>query len=67
MRGSSRMMLASLCASMALCAVPPPVDDMADEERKTPPPPNPEPAPTNLPGETNRQFAARMKAEGVKP
>lgn len=49
-------------ASMALVAKP---REETEEERKTPPPP-PE-KPKSLPGETGRQFAARMKAEGVKP
>jgi len=47
---------------MALSARP--LDEMTEGERKTPPPPKPEPEkPKNIPGETNRQFAARMKAE----
>jgi len=59
------MMLASLCASMALCAVPASAEDMTEEQRKTPPPePKRKPVADNLPGETNRQFAARMKATG---
>lgn len=40
-------------------------DEMTDEERKTPPEPVPQPnliTDANRPGETNRQFAARMKA-----
>lgn len=49
-------------ASMALAAKP---REETEEECKTPPPP-PE-KPKSLPGETGRQFAARMKAEGVKP
>ncbi len=54
----------------ALLACPPQrADEMADEERKTPPPePDliypPERSP-NLPGETNRQLAARLKAEAT--
>lgn len=53
----------SFAGMLAACATPRPSEEMTDEERKTPtPPPAPEPVPTNLPGETNRQFAARLKA-----
>lgn len=48
----------------AMCVTPAPADEMTDEERKTPPPEPvspPSPLYLNLPGETNRQFAARMK------
>lgn len=50
-----------LMASM--CVSPASAEEMTDEDRKTPPEPAP-PSPTHLnrPGETNRQFAARMKA-----
>lgn len=50
-------------ASMALAAKP---REETEEERKTPPSPPPPEKPKSLPGETGRQFAARMKAEGVK-
>jgi len=55
---------------MALMAAPVPADEMTEGERKTPPPPAP-PAPLpepceNLPGETNRQFAARMRATATR-
>ena len=55
-----------LLASMGAVAGPWPTDDLADEDRKTPPEPSPQPnliTDANRPGETNRQFAARMKAE----
>lgn len=55
---------AMLVAGLALCATPRAADERTEEERKTPlPPPEPKPVAKNLPGETNRQFAARMKAE----
>lgn len=50
-------------AAMAMVVTPRHPDEMTEEERKTPlPEPEPE-KPTNLPGETNRQFAARMKQD----
>lgn len=49
-----------LIAGMAACAVPR-EGDVTDEPGQPEPEPLPE-RPTNLPGETNRQFAARMKA-----
>jgi hypothetical protein len=58
--------LASI-AVMSLAAAPRPEIDASDDERKTTaPPPPPEPC-ENLPGETNRQFAARMKAAADEP
>jgi hypothetical protein len=62
MRRSVVARTVGIAALMALSARP--LDDMTEDERKTPPSPKPEPEkPKNLPGETNRQFAARMKAE----
>ena len=68
MRRHPNALIAMTYAGMlAACAAPVAASGDTEEERKTPPPsPTPEPAPapaaTNLPGETNRQFAARMKA-----
>lgn len=39
-------------------------EDIARRRRARAAPPAPEPVEGNLPGETNRQFAARMKATG---
>jgi len=55
--------LAMMCAaSVALCATTRPAEEATDEERKVPPPEPVKPR-ANLPGETNRQLAARLAAE----
>jgi hypothetical protein len=60
----SKLVAAIWGAQMAALAVGREARDISDTEAKTPPPPKPEPEkPKNLPGETNRQFAARMKTE----
>ena len=60
-------LLASMsAAAMAMVVTPRQADEMTEEERKMPlPEPAPE-KPTNLPGESNRAFAARMKAASMK-
>lgn len=65
MRSHPNARLAMTLGAMLLtCAAPAIAGPAPEEERKTPPPPpKPTSPPENLPGETNRQFAARMKAE----
>ena len=58
---ASLLGLGALAAMGAIAARP--EIDMTDEERKAPPPAAPPETPKNLPGETNRQFAARLQAE----
>ena len=58
-------MASPMVAGMALAAKPRPEIDISDDERKTPPKLTLSLLTTNLPGETNRQFAARMKAEAA--
>ena len=62
MRRYHSAMAAMLLAGMG--AIAGPSDDAPETKRRTSPPkPAPTPAPeSNLPGETNRQFAARMQA-----
>jgi len=63
-RHPNALIAMTLAGTLAMCAPARSADEMTDEERKTPPPePKPASPPENLPGETNRQFAARMKAE----
>jgi hypothetical protein len=67
MRGHRNSGLAAmLIAGMALAVTPRPAAEMTDEERKTPAEPDlvyPPETKANLPGETNRQYAARLKLE----
>ena len=55
---------AAMMALASMAVVVPPREEPTEPEPDAPPPPE---KPKSLPGETNRQFAARMKAEGVKP
>jgi hypothetical protein len=56
----------TFATALSLCAAPRSADEMTEDERKTPPEPDlgyPPEAKANRPGETNRQYAARMKLE----
>jgi hypothetical protein len=63
MRVAHAKLMAAVWGAGLLAAAVRPSDeiDVTDKPRKTPPS-KPAPPPQNLPGETNRQFAARMKA-----
>lgn len=70
---ASSLLGMGIMALMSAGAVAVADDDMSEEQRKTPRPKSePEPEPSvektdNLPGETNRQFAARMRAAPTTP
>jgi hypothetical protein len=65
MRMHMNSVLASL-AVMSLTAKGDRVIDVSDDHRETQPPATPRPNYLNRPGETNRQFAARMKAAAAR-
>lgn len=58
-------LIAASAAALSLRAASQSADEMTEEQHKTPSPPSPPlpfAAPPNAPGETNRQFAARLKS-----